>query len=62
MIIVRKNEPLEKALKRFKKKVDKEGIMRSLRDRQHYEKPSDVKRKQVNAAKSKAHRERFRQG
>lgn len=61
MIVVRKNEPLEKALKRFKKKVDKEGIMRSLRERQHYEKPSDINRKQVNAARAKAKRDQMRQ-
>ena len=44
-VVVRKNEPLEKALRRFKKKIDKEGTMKTLRDRQHYEKPSQKKRK-----------------
>ena len=57
MIFVRKNEPLERALKRFKKKVDKEGVMRTLRERQHYEKPSDRRRKKANIAKSKIRRE-----
>ncbi len=60
MIVVRKNEPLEKALKRFKKKIDKEGIMRSLRERQYYEKPSDIRRKQVNAARAKMKRDAIR--
>lgn len=57
MVIVRKNEPLEKALKRFKKKIDKEGIMRFLKSREYYEKPSDARRKKVNVARSKMKRE-----
>jgi len=42
---VRKNEPFESALRRFKKKIEQEGILREVRDRKHYEKPSDKKRK-----------------
>ena len=61
MVIVRKSELLDKALKRFKKKVDKEGIMRSLRERQHYEKPSNIRRKKRNAVKSKMRRDSLRQ-
>lgn len=61
MISVRKNEPLEKALKRFKKKVDKEGIMRSLRERQHYEKPSVKRRKKVGAARAKLAKLRYKE-
>ena len=44
-IIIKKDEPFESALRRFKKKIDKEGILRELRDRKHYEKPSERKRK-----------------
>lgn len=42
---VRKDEPFESALRRFKRKIDQEGILREVRDRKHYEKPSDRKRK-----------------
>ncbi|MBU0651079.1 30S ribosomal protein S21 [bacterium] len=45
MITVRKNESIEKALRRFKKKLDKEGTLKILRERQHYEKPSQKKRR-----------------
>ena len=45
-IVVRKSEPIDKALRRFKKKIDKEGTMKVVRDRQHYEKPSQKKRKE----------------
>jgi len=51
MITVRKNEPLEKALRRFKKKIDKEGTMKSIRERQHYEKPSQKKRRKIVKSK-----------
>mgnify|MGYP001583736377 CR=1 FL=1 len=54
MINVRKNEPIDKALRRFKKKIDKEGTIKILRDRQHYEKPSQKKRRKIAKAKSKA--------
>ena len=46
-IIIRKDESFESALKRFKKKIDKEGILRELRDRKHYEKPSERRRKKA---------------
>ena len=35
-VIVRKNEPVEKAIKRFKRKVEKEGVMKDLRKKKHY--------------------------
>ncbi|HPA31055.1 MAG TPA: 30S ribosomal protein S21, partial [Bacteroidia bacterium] len=42
MIIVqiKDNEPLDKALKKFKKKFEKTGVVKQLRSRQAYEKPS----------------------
>ena len=33
------HEPLEKALRRFKKKIEREGILKTLKARKHYEKP-----------------------
>lgn len=49
---VRDGESIERALKIFKKQVEKAGIMSELRKRQHYEKPS-VKRKKKAAAARK---------
>ncbi|MBP7830895.1 MAG: 30S ribosomal protein S21 [Kiritimatiellae bacterium] len=47
---VRKGESVEKALRRLKKKMDKEGIMREIRSHRHYEKPSEKRsRKQARA-------------
>lgn len=48
-------ESLESALKRFKKKVQKAGILTEVRRREHYEKPS-VKRKRKSAQARKKRR------
>ncbi len=42
---VGKNESLEKALRRFKKKIEREGVLKQLKARKYYEKPSERKRK-----------------
>jgi small subunit ribosomal protein S21 len=48
---VRRGEPLEKALRRLKKKLDKEGTMREVRAHRHYEKPSDRRRRKAARAR-----------
>ena len=48
-IEVRKDESFESALRRFKRQIDREGILREVRDRKHYEKPSVKKRKKFRA-------------
>ena len=47
---VKESEPLESAIRRFKKQCEKAGILSELRKREHYEKPS-VKRKKKEAAR-----------
>jgi len=44
---VKRDESFEAALRRFKKKIEQEGILREVRDRKHYEKPSERKRKRA---------------
>lgn len=41
-IIVDDSENLEKAIKRFKRMVEKEGIIREWKKREYYEKPSTI--------------------
>ncbi|MFH0908715.1 MAG: 30S ribosomal protein S21 [bacterium] len=53
-IKVRKGEPVDKALRRLKKKLDKEGIMREIRAHRHYEKPSERKRRKSARARLRA--------
>ena len=50
---VRPNESLDSALKRFKKQLQQTGILKEAREHEHYEKPSDKKRKAEAAAKRK---------
>lgn len=50
----RPNEPFEVTLKRFKKKIERAAIPSEIRKHQRYEKPSDERRRKVNAAKRKA--------
>ncbi|MCU0432575.1 MAG: 30S ribosomal protein S21 [Bacteroidia bacterium] len=44
IVAVKEGESLEKALKKFKKKFEKTGVVRALRDRQKFTKPSVRKR------------------
>jgi small subunit ribosomal protein S21 len=44
-IRVKKGEPIDKALRRLKKKMDKEGTLKAIRNRRFYEKPSEEKRR-----------------
>jgi small subunit ribosomal protein S21 len=41
----KKGEPIDKVLRRLKKKLDKEGTLKELRNRRHYEKPSEKNRR-----------------
>ena len=47
---VKDGESFEKALRRFKKICEKEGILSEIRKREHYEKPGVKKRKKQLAA------------
>ena len=51
---VKRGEPVEKALKRLKKVMDKEGTMKQLRANRYFEKPSEKKRKKSARALSRA--------
>ena len=42
---VKKGETIDRALRRLKKKLDKEGTLKELRNRRHYEKPSETNRR-----------------
>jgi small subunit ribosomal protein S21 len=54
VIKVKDNEPFEVALKRFKKQVEKAGILTELRRREYYDKPSIRKKKKAAAARKRA--------
>ncbi len=52
-VIVDENEPFEKAFKKFKRLVEKEGILTEVRRRQFYEKPSEKKKRRERQARKR---------
>ena len=57
-INVQENENIDKALKRFKKKYERSGVLKEYKKRTFFSKPSIEKRMDLIKAKRKAHRER----
>ncbi len=55
-VILKEGEPLERALKRFKKKVEAAGIIKDVRRREHYLKPSIRKKEKRIAAEKRRRR------
>ncbi len=53
-IRLRKGEPVERALRRLKKRVDREGTLKEVRNHRHFEKPSEKKRRKMKIAKFSA--------
>ena len=47
---IRKGEPTERALRRLKKKLDREGVIRDVRAKRYYEKPCAVRRRKKKIA------------
>ena len=47
------SENLEKAIKRFKRMVEKEGIIREWKKREYFEKPSTIKNRKRKALERK---------
>ena len=50
IIPVKEGENIDRALKRFKRKFDRTGTMRKLRDRQAFTKPSVERRREIQKA------------
>ena len=53
-IKLKKGESVEKALRRLKKKIDREGTLRVVRTHRHFEKPSERRRRKEKAARFSA--------
>jgi small subunit ribosomal protein S21 len=58
IIPVKEGESIDKALKKFKKKFEKTGVVKELRERQKFTKPSIKKREQVIKARYKQNLQR----
>jgi small subunit ribosomal protein S21 len=55
-IVLAETDRIEWALKAFRRKVQRSGVLRELRQRRHYLKPSVAKRLKADAAKRRKRR------
>jgi small subunit ribosomal protein S21 len=53
-IKLKKGEPVDRALRRLKKKVDREGTLKIVRSRRQFEKPSAVRRRKEKVSRFSA--------
>ncbi len=51
--VVREDESLDQALRRFRRKCKKAGVMAEMKKREHYEKPSVRRKKKSEAARKR---------
>jgi small subunit ribosomal protein S21 len=58
---VRDNESIDSALRRFKKQLQRDGILQEARRKSRYEKPSDRRRRERNARRRRMLRRLVRQ-
>ena len=52
-VTVRKGEDINRAIRRFKRKVEREGIMRDIKKKRYYSKPSERKKEKRIAAEKR---------
>lgn len=57
IIPIKEGENIDRALKKYKKKYERTGILRELRSRQDFTKPSIIRREEIKKA---AYREKMR--
>ena len=53
---VQPGESIESALKRFKKKIQKAGILSEIKRREHYVKPSVKRKRKSEAARKRSYK------
>ncbi len=58
-LILRQNESIQEAVRRFRKLVERSGIKREMRRREYYEKPSVIKRRARLRAERRARQNRI---
>ena len=52
-VIVNENEPIDSAMRRLKRFVEKSGLIKELRQRERFEKPSKKRQREKVAAKKR---------
>ncbi len=49
-IRIRKGETMDRALRRLKKRLDREGVLRDVRAKRYFEKPCEIRRRKKKVA------------
>jgi small subunit ribosomal protein S21 len=52
-VFVREGEPVEKALRKFKRKIEEAGTLETLRKKEFFEKPTTTRKRKAGAAKAR---------
>jgi small subunit ribosomal protein S21 len=52
-VVVKDNEPIAVALRRFKRKIEESGLLDDLRAKEFYEKPTTARKRAKGAAKAR---------
>lgn len=52
-VVVKENENINVALRRFKKKIDDSGVLEDLRKKEFYEKPTTERKRKAGAARAR---------
>ena len=60
-IRVKDGESFERALRRFRKRVSKKGVLNNLRKHSHFERPSERKKRKRTAARRKLRKLKLKQ-
>ena len=56
IVRVKENEPFEVAMRRFKRTIEKTGLLPELRSREFYEKPTQERKRKLAAAVKRLHK------
>jgi|TARA_Y100000004_G_scaffold181623_1_gene227522 small subunit ribosomal protein S21 len=50
---VKRGERIDRAMRRLKKKMDREGILKEVHDRRYFKKPSEIKKEKINSRRGR---------
>jgi small subunit ribosomal protein S21 len=56
---VKDNEPFEMALRRFRRSCEKAGVFSEMRKREHFEKPSEIRKREAAAARKRSQKRKY---
>ena len=57
---IKDNEPFEMALRRFRRSCEKAGVFTEMRRREHYEKPTEIRKRKAAAARKRTIKKKLR--